>query len=164
MMSIEKKKKMLFLIGIEQNQETFNKKFNKENIIFLQCYQPLISQPFDDLMRDILIAVYQENVEKIVVVASKKDQKRKRATLAEMLGNKGLQQKIQTLDYLFKNAMPEFASGNIKEWLETAGSLKDRVKNTVNLIQHHPLMPANVKVKELWVDQELENQLEIEVS
>jgi carbonic anhydrase len=163
-MNIEKKKKILFLIGIEQNQETFNNKFNNENIVFLQCYQPLITQPFDDLMRDILIAVYQENVEKIVVVASKKDQKMKRATLAKMLGNKGLQEKIQTLDYLFKNTMTEFTAGNIKEWLESDGSLMERVKNTVNLIQHHPLMPSNVKVKELWVDQELENQLDIEVS
>lgn len=163
-MNIEKKKKMLFLIGIEQNQEAFNNKFNNENIVFLQCYQPLIAQPFDDLMRDILIAVYQENVEKIVVVASKKDQKMKRATLAIMLGNKGLQEKIQTLDYLFKNTMTEFPAGNIKEWLEADGSLMERVKNTVNLIQHHPLMPSNVKVKELWVDQGLENQLEIEVS
>ncbi|WML52661.1 hypothetical protein RCG17_25395 [Neobacillus sp. PS3-12] len=163
-MNIEKKKKILFLIGIEQNQAAFNNKFNNENIVFLQCYQPLITQPFDDLMRDILIAVYQENVEKIVVVASKKDQKMKRATLDKVLGNKGLQEKIQTLDYLFKNTMTEFTAGNIKEWLEADGSLMERVKNTVNLIQHHPLMPSNVKVKELWVDQELENQLEIEVS
>jgi carbonic anhydrase len=159
-----KKKKMLFLIGIEQYQEAFNKKFNNENIVFLQCYQPLISQPFDDLMRDILIAVYQESVEKIVVVASKKDHKMKRATLAKILENKGLHEKIQTLDYLFKNTMSEFTSGNLQEWLAADGSLKDRVKNTVNLIQHHPLMPSNVKVKELWVDQEFEHQLEIEVS
>lgn len=163
-MNLEKKKKMLFLIGIEQKQETFKNMLSNENIVFLQCYQPFISQPFDDLMRDILIAVYQENVEKIVVVASIKDQQKKRATLAKMLGNKGLQEKIQTLDYLFKNTMTEFTAGNVKEWLEADGSLKDRVENTVHLIQHHPLMPSNIRVKELWLDEDLENQLEFEVS
>lgn len=163
-MSIEKKKKVLFLIGMEQNRETLVNKLNQENSIFLQCYQPVISQPFDDLMRDILIAVYQENVEQIVVVASKKDQKMKRDILKKILENKGLHQKIQTLDYLFKNTMSEFPPGTIKEWLGGDERFKERVKNTVHLIKHHPLMPSNIGVKEIWIDHEKGTGLEIEVS
>lgn len=163
-MSIEKKKKVLFLIGMEQYRETFIDKLNRENSIFLQCYEPVISQPFDDLMRDILIAVYQENVEQIVVVASKKDQKMKRDALKKIMENKGLQEKIQTLDYLFKNSMLEFPTGDIKEWLGEEKPIEDRVENTVHLIKHHPLMPSNVRVKEIWIDQEKGNRLENEVS
>ena len=162
-MGIEKKHKMLFLIGIEQNQETIMNRFKSENIIILQCYQPVISQPFDDLMRDILIAVYQENVEQIVVVASNEDEKIKRDILNKMIENKELQKKIQTLDYLFKNTMAEFPSGNIEKWFADGKPLKERVQITVNLIKRHPLMPNNVKVKELWIEDK-ETQLEIEVS
>jgi hypothetical protein len=60
--------------------------------------------------------------------------------------------------------MSEFPSGNIKEWLGGEKPFKDRVKNTVHLIKHHPLMPANVAVKELWIDPEKGTRLETEVS
>ena len=63
---------------MEHKLECFMKadtNINPENIIILQSYGPVISQPFDDLMRDIIVAVYQENVEEIFVVATKDDQK-----------------------------------------------------------------------------------------
>ena len=100
-------------------------------------------------MRDIIVAVYQENVEEIFVVATKDDQKNTGDILNKIYENKELQEKIQTLDYLFKNCKPEFPEGSISEWLEGGKTLTDDVQNSVNVIRHHPLMPTHVKVTEL---------------
>ena len=120
-------------------------------------------QPFGDLMRDIIVAVYQENVEEIFVVATKDDQKNTGDILNKIYENKELQEKIQTLDYLFKNCMPEFPEGSISEWLEGSKTLTDGVQNNVNVIRHHPLMPSHVKVTELFIDKENEKRSEIDV-
>ena len=115
LMYIDEKKKVLFVIGMEHKMEHLikqNTNINPENIMILQSYEPVIS-PFGDLMRDIIIAVYQENVEEIFVVATKDDQKNTGDILNKIYKNKELQEKIQTLDYLFKNCKPEFPEGSI---------------------------------------------------
>lgn len=162
LMDIDKRKKVLFLIGMEHPLEDFkkNETLNQENIIILQSYQPVISQPFDDLMRDILIAVYQENVEEIFVVASKSSEQKTVNLYNKIIENKGFQA-LKTLDYLFKNSMPEFSERNIKEWFEGGRMGKDSMKKTVNIIQNHPLMPSYVKVKEIWMDEKIDIQSEI---
>ena len=73
---MDEKKKVLFVIGMDHKLEHLikqNTNINPENIMVLQRYEPVIS-PFGDLMRDIIIAVYQENVEEIFVVATKDNQ------------------------------------------------------------------------------------------
>jgi carbonic anhydrase len=114
-------------------------------------------------MRDIIVAVYQENVEEIFVVATKDEQKNTRDILNKIYENKELRKKIQTLDYLFKSGMPEFPEGNIREWLEGSKTLTNDGLNSVNVIRHHPLMPSDVKVKELFFDKENEKLSEIGV-
>jgi carbonic anhydrase len=160
-MSRDKKKKVLvlFVIGMEQKLERFIKEetnVNPENMIILQTYQPVVSYPFDDLMRDIIIAVYQDNVEEIVVVSTNDYQKNTGDILNKIYKNKELQDKIQTLDYLFKNCMPEFPEGTVSVWLQGGKTITDSVQKTVNIIRKHPLLPSHVKVKELYIDQESE--------
>lgn len=157
-MYVDEKKKVLFVIGMEHKLEHLIKQvphINPEDIKVLQCYGPVISQPFGDLMRDIIVSVYQENVEEIFVAGTKDDQKNTRDVLNKIYENKGLQKKIQTLNYLSKNCMPEFPEGNISEWLE-GHALTDGVQNSVNIIRDHPLMPPHVKVHELLIDKENE--------
>ncbi|EKN66497.1 putative carbonic anhydrase [Neobacillus bataviensis LMG 21833] len=163
-MSRDEKKKVLFVIGMEQKLERFIKEetnVNLENTIILQTYQPVVSHPFDDLMRDIIIAVYQDNVEEIIVVSTNDDQKNTGDILNKIDKNKELQNKIQTLDYLFKNCMPEFPDGSVSGWLEEGKTLTDGVQKTVNIIRNHPLLPSQVKVKELYIDLENEKVSEI---
>jgi carbonic anhydrase len=164
---VDEKKKILFVMGMEHKLENLMNQatnINPENIIILQSYGPVISQPLDDLMRDIIIAVYQENVEEIFVVATKDNQKNTGEIINKIFGSKGMQAKIQTLDYLLKNCRPEFPEGNIREWLEGSKTLKEGVQNSVNIIRHHPLMPPHVKVTELFLDQDREKRSEIEVT
>ena len=126
-MDIDEKKKVLFVIGMEHKMESLiNQKtnFKPENSLILQSYEPVIS-PFGDLMRDIIFAVFEENVEEIFVVAMKYEQKYPLNILNKICENKGLQEKIQTLDYLFKHSKPEFSEGNISEWLESNSGNSD---------------------------------------
>lgn len=163
-MSRDEKNKVLFVIGMEQKLERFIKEetnVNPENMIILQTYQPVVSHPYDDLMRDIIIAVYQDNVEEIVVVSTNDYQKNTGDILNKIYKNKELQDKIQTLDYLFKNCMPEFPAGTVSVWLQGGKTLTDSVQKTVNIIRNHPLLPSHVKVKELYIDQENEKLSEI---
>lgn len=162
-MYIDDKKKVLVGIGIEQNLECFFKQYpsiNLETIIVLESYGPLITHPFDDLMRDILIAVYQENVEEIFVFATKDDQMNSKDLLHKIYEDKGIQEKIKILDYLFENCVPELPKDNIRKWLEGSHSLMDDVQNTIDIIRHHPLMPSYVKVTELLIDRENEKIFE----
>jgi carbonic anhydrase len=163
-MSRDEKKKVLFVIGMEQKLERFTKEetnVNPENMIILQTYQPVVSHPFDELMRDIIIAVYQDNVEEIVVVSTNDYQKNTGDILNKLYKNKELRDKIQTLNYLFKNCMPEFPEGTVSGWLQGGKTLTDSVQKTVNIIRNHPLLPSNVKVKELYIDQGNEKLSEI---
>jgi carbonic anhydrase len=155
-MNIDEKKKVLYVIGRDQNPESILKKITSlqsNNILILQCYGLTIS-PFSDLMRDIIIAIYQENVEEIFVIVSKDEQKGTREIFKKIYENKGLQEKMQTLDYLFKNCMAEFPKGSIREWLEGSETSSNSMQNIVNIIRNHPLMPSNVKVQEFLIENE----------
>jgi carbonic anhydrase len=160
----DEKKKVLFVIGTELKLERFIKEetnVNPENMIIIQTYQPIVSHPFDDLMRDIIIAVYQDNVEEIVVVSTNNYHKITGDILDKIYNNIELQDKIQTLDYLFKNCMPEFSKSTVSLWLNGGENLTDSLQKTVDIMRNHPLLPSHIKVKELYIDQGNEKLSEI---
>ncbi len=110
-MYIDEKKKVLFVIGMGTELDSFIKKkvkINPENILILQSYGPVISQPFGDLMRDIIISVYRENVDEVVVVASKEVQKNDGDILNKIVEKKELQENIQMINYLLKNGQSPY--------------------------------------------------------
>ncbi|MCQ6279405.1 carbonic anhydrase [Bacillus sp. EB600] len=162
-MDLDEKKKVLFVVGMEHKMENLIKQktnIKPESILILQSYEPVIS-PFGDLMRDIIYVVFEEKVEEIIVVATKYEQKYPLNILNKICENKELQEKVQTLDYLFKHSMPEFPKGNISVWLESNKTWSDHVQNNVNVIRNHPLMPSDVKVMELFIEIENEKRSEI---
>lgn len=59
---VQIRKKLFFVIGLNHKIEHIlneNSNMNPENFLILQSYQQVIS-PFGDLMRDIIMAVYQK--------------------------------------------------------------------------------------------------------
>jgi carbonic anhydrase len=167
LMYLEENKKVLFVMGTEQELDYgyMKQRYNisPENIIILERDELDRIQPFGDLMRDILLNVYQKNIEEIVIVATKEDRKNTEDRLRIIGENKDLQKNIGILDYLFIHCKPELPDRTIREWFEGSTTLIDDIQNTVEVIRHHPLMPLSVKVKELWLDQENEKQFEIDV-
>lgn len=154
-MGTDKKKKLFFVIGLNHKIEHIlneNSNMNPETFLILQSYQQVIS-PFGDLMRDIIMAVYQKNVDEIIVAAAVEENKPNlEAIFKKIYEKKELQKKIETFDYLFKHCRPEFPRGTIKEWLEGSGTLHENINTTVNIIRNHPLIPSDVKVRELIID------------
>ncbi|RTQ91070.1 hypothetical protein [Lysinibacillus telephonicus] len=127
----------------------------KENSIVLQYDSPVMS-PFDDIMRDIIIALYQHNIQEIVVITPKEDQQKSSlTTLSKVIQEKESLEKIQILNYLFENCKPEFSGNNLSEWLD-GNVLSVGSQNTVSVIRQHPLIPSDVKITELIIDRESE--------
>ncbi|RIJ68831.1 carbonic anhydrase [Rummeliibacillus sp. POC4] len=149
------KKKTLFIIDGEYKLEFLMKQANimdPENLVVVENNGALISQYFDEIMREIIIVVYKENIEEIFVVASKKYARNTKEVVSRIYENKKMKDKIQELDYLFKTCKPEFAGNSVSEWLQNTNNIVETLKSNVNMIKTHPLLPPHVQVTELYID------------
>lgn len=147
-MNLEKNKKVLFLTDIENGLEPILQEVTNipvKNMLTIQSYGTLISHPYGDIMRSVIMAIYQENVEEVYVVGTKD----KRIDTVNVLPQlESMKSKIETLDYFFQNCTPEFSGGTVDEWLTgKSGS----IEKSVDIIRNHPLVPAHVKVRGLLV-------------
>ena len=78
-MDLEKNIKVLLVMGMEQElAEGYVERISHilpGELIILKSNELARIEPFGDLMRDILIYVYQNNIEEILIVDPKKDRK-----------------------------------------------------------------------------------------
>lgn len=160
---MNEKRNLLFVTENEVKLEQILKQtqtITPENSMILQGYKQIIIQPFDELMRDIIITVYQKNIEEIIFVTAKEKREISTNLLKVLNENIDLKEKIEMFDYLFKNCMPEFPKKSVRDWLLGNNKTND-IKNNVDLIRNHPLMPSDIRVTELsfaqlvdWVNEE----------
>lgn len=151
-MDLNKNKKALLLTDIESGLEPLLQQVTNiqpENMLTIQSYGTVISHPYGDIMRSVIIAIYQENVEEIFVVGTKDKRTSTVNVLTQLESMKG---KIQTLDYLFQNSRPEFSGGTVDEWLNGKENGSCNIEKSVDIIRHHPLVPSYVKVRGLIVN------------
>ncbi|AIC96829.1 MULTISPECIES: carbonic anhydrase [Bacillus] len=149
-MNVNQNKKVLFLTDIENGLEPILQEATNtsaENMLTIQSYGSSISHPYGEIMRSVIFAIYQEDVEEIFVVGTK-DKKTSAGNGLTQLET--MKDKIQTLDYLFQNCKPEFFGGTVDEWLNENSS--DTIEKSVDMIRHHPLVPSHVKVRGLLVN------------
>ena len=67
------RKKTLFITDMKSGLEPILQEetnVQPENMLMIQSYGPIISHPFGEIMRSIILAIYQENVEEIFVVGT----------------------------------------------------------------------------------------------
>lgn len=116
-----------------------------------------IMHPFGSIMRSIVVAVYEFKAEEVLVI-----------------GHHGCGMSNLNVDNLIKKAMergisPEVittlcnAGIDIKKWLHGFNSVEESIKESVELIKNHPLIPKNIKVHGLIIDPET-GKLEIVVN
>jgi carbonic anhydrase len=151
-MNLDKNKKALFLTDIENGLEPILQEVTNiraDNMLTIQSYGTVISHPYGDIMRSVIIAIYQENVEEIFVVGTKD---KRTPTVNVLTQLESMKDKIQTLAYLFKNCMPEFSGGTVDDWLNGKENGSDNIEKSVDIIRHHPLVPSHVKVRGLIVN------------
>ncbi|MEH7386055.1 carbonic anhydrase [Bacillus sp. JJ1521] len=156
-MYLGEKKKVLFVAGREYKPVYLTKyvnDINPEDMIILNSYGREVLQPFGELMRDIIITVYQENIEDIIVVGDEGT-----GTLSQPVRctcPSVPQDKLETLEYLFENCMPEFPGMSLREWLEGYKTVTEYVQKSADTIRNHPLMPSDVIVRGLFINSETE--------
>ena len=132
LMDLEENKKVLLVVGMKQELDEGDVKkigpYLPEEIIILESNELDRIEPFGDLMRDILIHVYQNNIEEIFIAEPKEDRKNSKDVLGEIEKNIDMQKNIRTLDYLFTYCDSEFPVKTIKEWFEGNHILVDESK------------------------------------
>jgi len=107
-----------------------------------------ISHPFGSVMRSILVALYELKASEVCVIGHHgcgMDNLNAVETIKKMQEG-GISQ--QTFDTL------EFAGINIEEWLKGFENVEDSVRNSVNMIKKHPLLPKGTPVHGLVIDPE----------
>ncbi|ACK61260.1 MULTISPECIES: hypothetical protein [Bacillus] len=157
-----KNKKVLLLTDIEHGIEpTIQQVTNiqQENMLTIHSYDSVIVHPYGDIMRSIIIAIYQENVKEIFVVGI---EDKKTSSVNLQTQRDFIKDKIE-LDYLFKNCMPEFASGSLNQWLSGQKNVSENIEKSIDMIRHHPLVPSNVKVRGFRIDRTGEKEVVVKI-
>ncbi|BFH62130.1 beta-class carbonic anhydrase [Paenibacillus azoreducens] len=106
----------------------------------------IVSHPFGSVMRSILVALYELNADEVIVVghldcgmaALNADH------MIQEIRNRGISEEVlSTL---------ENSGIKLNKWLHGFENIHDGVKGTVELIQKHPLLPADVPVHGMIID------------
>lgn len=108
----------------------------------------VVTHPFGSIMRSIIVAVYELGADEIFVIGhhgcgmGSLDSKE---TMKKMRDHGISEDTLQTLEY---------SGVNLNKWLERIESIPDSVRASVEMIQHHPLVPKNVQIHGLVIDPE----------
>ncbi|MCI4251094.1 carbonic anhydrase [Bacillus sp. CCB-MMP212] len=146
-----KNKKVLLLTDIEHGIEPIIQQvtnIQQENMLTIHSYDSIIVHPYGDIMRSIIIAIYQENVEEIIVVGIED----KETDVVNLQIQRDSIKNNRELDYLFENCMPEFSNGSLDEWLSGKENVSENIEKSIDMICHHPLVPSDVKVHGFKID------------
>lgn len=106
----------------------------------------VVSHPFGSIMRSIMVAIYELNAAEVMVVGhydcgmSAIDSQR---VLTKMTENGIAKETISTLEH---------AGVNLNKWLKGFSNVTESVKESVEVIRKHPLLPANIPVHGLLID------------
>ncbi|PEM24484.1 carbonic anhydrase [Bacillus wiedmannii] len=146
-----KNKKVLLLTDIEHGIEPIIQQvtnIQQENMLTIHSYDSVIVHPYGDIMRSVIIAIYQENVEEIFVVGIED----KEIDVVNLQIQRDSIKNNEELDYLFENCMPEFSSGSLNAWLSGQENVSENIEKSIDMIRHHPLVPSNIKVHGFMID------------
>ena len=145
--------KILFLTGMEdQAGKWVEQKTGTPlgDLLVMKCSGPSVANPFDSLMRTIILAAVQRKLEQIYVVGY---EGRFPVTENDLAFLPYLNQnQVKTLNYLFKTGSLGRGAGEISQWLAGKKSGEEDVKQTVSLIRSHPLLPSHIRVSGFLVN------------
>ncbi|AZN41998.1 beta-class carbonic anhydrase [Paenibacillus albus] len=109
----------------------------------------IVTQPFGNIMRSILIAVYELGAEEVVVIGHHgcgMTGLNPDVVIKHMLENGGV--KDETIRTLSNSGM------HLERWLTGFDNVQDSVERSVGIIKNHPLLPVNTPVHGLIIDPE----------
>ncbi len=108
----------------------------------------LVISPFDSAMRSILVAIYELHVEEIMVIAHSNCGAchMNGKAMKQAMMKRGIRQDV--MDTVAKCGI------DLDHWLEGFHDTEDSVRNTVDVITHHPLVPTDINVHGYIIDSE----------
>ncbi len=114
--------------------------FKNGDVKIIKNAGALISHPFGSVMRSLLIAIYDLDVEKILVIGHYDCgvQSVNPKEITEKMLKRGVSQ--EDMDFM------EYMGCDVNEWFKGFEDPAISVKETVNLIKKHPLIPKDVFV------------------
>ncbi|OES45783.1 hypothetical protein [Domibacillus iocasae] len=139
-------KKALVVTGLsEKSHPLFPVITNKktEQLIITTSFGTIISQPYGCTIRNIILAVYSEDIEEIYIIGEK-DSKEHAVNGDEILfkfRKAGISKEmIETLEYI--NA----AGSSLSRWLSGKEDVNKIIAENIDLIKSHPLIPKTLSV------------------
>ena len=108
----------------------------------------MITSPFDSAVRSLLVAIVELGVEEIMVIGH--TDCGVSGINADMMIHHLLQRGISQ-DHI---DMMRYCGVNFEKWLHGFDQVESSVKETVDFLIHHPLMPADVIIKGYIIDVE----------
>ncbi len=100
----------------------------------------IVTQPFGNIMRSIIVAIYELDANEVIVVGHHE------------CGMTGLDSN-KVIAKMSQNGIPDniintlkHSGINLSRWLTGFDSVTEGVKNSVDIIKNHPLIPANILV------------------
>ena len=107
-----------------------------------------IMHPFGSIIRSIIVAIYEFDTDEVLVIGHKNcgmSNINGKETINKIINRGVIKETIETLNN----------SGiDIKKWLHGFDSVEESVKESVELIKKHPLIPRDIKVHGLIMDSE----------
>jgi carbonic anhydrase len=106
----------------------------------------VITSPFGSVMRSLVVAIYNLEVEEILVIGHYDCgmQSIEKGAIIEKMKARGIsEEQINLIHY---------CGIDFDVWLKGFESVEDSVKSTVELITNHPLIPKDVRVSGLVMD------------
>ncbi|MBS8266279.1 hypothetical protein DYI25_17800 [Mesobacillus boroniphilus] len=139
-------KKTMIITGVNQAiyplfPEITNKK-NKDMMI-LNSFGAVITQPYGCLIRNIILALYNENVEEIYIVGEMESKEiilNKEEILSKIKENGASEEIIKTINYI------DVVERDVISWLAGPQNIEDVLKKNKELIKGHPLIPKSMPV------------------
>ena len=106
----------------------------------------LVISPFDSAMRSLLVAIYELGVEEIMVIAHSNCGAchMNGQQMKELMLKRGIHQDV--IDTI------GLCGINLDHWLEGFHDTEDSVRNTINTIRTHPLVPKDVNLHGYIID------------
>ncbi|QFT87618.1 Carbonic anhydrase [Bacillus sp. THAF10] len=126
-------------------------KKKQEDLFILNSFGAVISQPYGCLIRSIILAIYNEQIEEIYIIREKESIECK-FNDEEFLGKikeAGVSERvINTINYI------DVVNHDVIKWLEGPKEVMDVMKKNIDFIKGHPLIPSTLPVHAYIADPE----------
>ncbi|WP_233129818.1 carbonic anhydrase [Domibacillus epiphyticus] len=147
-------KKALVITGLNKKllplfPEITNKK--EEELLIATSFGTIITNPYDCTVRNMMMAVYAENIKEIYLIGEKdsKEHKVDGDEIVSKIKDAGISNKtIETIEYI------DVAGNNLSSWLAGKQDVKQIITENVELIKSHPLLPKTLSVHGFIVNAE----------